>query len=53
MATPGEIRNQLLRDLRAARSQLMSAEWLAMIRESSKAQKQSAADMNRDRKSVV
>jgi hypothetical protein len=44
MATPGEIRNQLLRDLRGARAQLMSAEWLSMIREAPKPQKQSAAD---------
>jgi hypothetical protein len=44
MATPGEIRDQLMSDLRAARSQLMSAEWLAMIREAPKAQKQKAAD---------
>jgi hypothetical protein len=44
MATPGETRDQLIRDLRDARTALMSPDWLTMIREGSKAQKQSAAD---------
>lgn len=44
MATPSEIRDQLLRDLRATRTQLMSPGWLSMIREGTKAQKQTAAD---------
>ena len=43
MATPSEIRDQLLKDLRAARTQLMSAEWLTMIREEPKAERQKAA----------
>ena len=32
MATPSEIRNQLLKDLRFTRDTLMSAEWLTRIR---------------------
>ncbi|HEX5161923.1 MAG TPA: hypothetical protein VFV88_09380 [Steroidobacteraceae bacterium] len=44
MATPGENRDQLIRDLRATRTQLMSAEWLSMIREAPKPQRQAAAD---------
>jgi hypothetical protein len=32
MATPSEIRNQLLKDLRLTRGTLMSAEWLTRIR---------------------
>lgn len=44
MPTPGENRDQLIRDLRATRTQLMSAEWLSMIREAPKPQKQSAGD---------
>jgi hypothetical protein len=44
MASPSEIRDELLRELRSARDQLMSAEWLSMIREAPKKQKQSAAD---------
>lgn len=44
MATPGEIRDQLLKDLRATRTQLMSAEWLSMIRDAPKSQQQAAAE---------
>jgi hypothetical protein len=44
MPTPSEIRDQLLRDLRATRTQLMSAGWLTMIRVAPKPQKQAAAD---------
>lgn len=44
MATPGETRDQLIRDLRDARTALMSPDWLTMIREAPKPQKQAAAD---------
>jgi hypothetical protein len=44
MATPGETRDQLIRDLREARTTLMSPDWLTMIREAPKAEKQAAAD---------
>jgi hypothetical protein len=44
MATPGETRDQLIRDLRAARSDLMSADWLTMIRVAPKAQRREAAE---------
>jgi len=44
MATPGEIRDQLLRDLRATRTQLMSPAWLTKIRDAPKPQKQAAGD---------
>jgi len=43
MATPSEIRDQLLRDLRATRTQLMSPGWLSIIREAPQAQKQEAS----------
>ena len=44
MPTPAENRDQLIRDLRATRTQLTSAEWLTMIRAAPKPQRQNAAD---------
>ena len=44
MATPGETRDQLLKDLRATRTRLMSPEWLTMIRAEPKPQRQVAAE---------
>lgn len=44
MATPGKTRDQLIRDLRVTRSELMSADWLTMIREAPRDQRLKAAD---------
>ena len=44
MATPSEIRDQLLSDLRATRTQLTSPDWLLMIRDGTTAQKRESAD---------
>lgn len=44
MATPGETRDQLIRDLRATRTELMSPGWLTMIRAAPKDQRREAAD---------
>jgi hypothetical protein len=43
MPTPAESRDQLIRDLRATRAQLMSPEWLTMMQSASKAQQQKAS----------
>ena len=42
MATPAEIRDQLIKDLRATLEQLSSPEWLSMISVASKRQKDAA-----------
>jgi hypothetical protein len=44
MATPAETRDQLIKDLRATRTQLTSPEWLTMIRAAPKPQRQAASD---------
>jgi hypothetical protein len=44
MATPAQTRNQLISDLRATRTALMSPEWLTMIQDASKPQKQAGAE---------
>lgn len=44
MATPAETRDQLIKDLRATRTCLMSPEWLTMIQEAPKQQQQAAAE---------
>ena len=43
MATPAQTRNQLISDLRATRTALMSPEWLTMLQDAPK-QKQAAAE---------